>query len=47
MAEPELLSVYINGVQELLRGILAVDELPFWDGTGIKDPVPEEKREWL
>lgn len=45
MAESELLSVDINGVQELLRGVLAVDELPFRDGTGVKDPVPEEKRD--
>lgn len=47
MAESELLSVHIDGVQELLRGVLAVDELPFRDGTGVKDPVPEEKRHWF
>lgn len=47
MAEPELLPVHIDGVEELLRGILAVNELPFWDGTGVKDPVPGEKRQWF
>lgn len=47
MAESELLSVHINGVQELLGGILAVNELPFWDGAGIKDPVPEGERQWF
>lgn len=43
MAKPELLPVHIDGVQEFLRGILAVNELPFWDGTGIKDSIPGEK----
>lgn len=42
VAEPILLPVHFDGVQKLLGSIFAVDELPFWDGTGIEDPVPDE-----
>lgn len=42
VAKPVLLPVHIDGVQKLLRSIFTVDKLPFWNGTGIEDPVPEE-----
>ena len=42
MTKPELLPVHVDRVQKLLRSIFTVDKLPFWDGAGIEDPVPEE-----
>lgn len=42
VAKPVLLPVHIDGAQKLLRSIFTINELPFWDGAGIEDPVPEE-----
>lgn len=43
VAKLVLLSVHVDGAEQLLRRVFAVNELPFWDGTGIEDPVPEER----
>lgn len=39
-AKSVLCVVDVDRTQKLLRSFLSIDELSFWDGAGIQDPVP-------
>lgn len=41
VAKPILLTVHVDGAQQLLRSVFAVNKLPFGDGVGIENPVAE------
>lgn len=37
--------VHVDGREQFLRSLLAVDELPLGDGAGVQDPVPASHRQ--